>query len=250
MRQPAVARLGADVHQRVKDMHWNCLRYCIGFPPEVWYDVADEAGILIQDEFPLWCGGHRWSTWPPELNRHELARNMRRMRERWNHPCVAIWDANNETSSPETGPAIKQVRGLDLSDRPWDNSYMPPQEPGDCLELHPYHFNNASYKLANLATANPDPRPPGKVRHAVIQRIRLALAQPRRHADHAYAESLHELLGANSTTEQRRHLYATYTAAETEFWRAHRKVAAVMHFTTLGYSAPMARPATTGCRAA
>ena len=27
-------------------------------------------------------------------------------------------------------------------------------------------------------------------------------------------------------------------AAETEFWRAHRKAAAVMHFTTLGYSRP------------
>ena len=45
------------LHQRVKDMHWNCLRYCIGFPPEAWYDIADEAGILIDDEFPIWFGG-------------------------------------------------------------------------------------------------------------------------------------------------------------------------------------------------
>ena len=45
------------LHQRVKDMHWNCLRYCIGFPPEAWYDIADEVGILIQDEFPIWFGG-------------------------------------------------------------------------------------------------------------------------------------------------------------------------------------------------
>ena len=48
------------LHQRVKDMHWNCLRYCIGFPPEAWYDIADEEGILIQDEFPIWCGGSGW----------------------------------------------------------------------------------------------------------------------------------------------------------------------------------------------
>ena len=47
------------LHQRVKEMHWNCLRYCIGFPPEAWYDIADEEGILIQDEFPIWFGGHR-----------------------------------------------------------------------------------------------------------------------------------------------------------------------------------------------
>jgi hypothetical protein len=46
------------------------------------------------------------------------------------------------------------------------------------------------------------------------------------------------LLGADSTTEQRRELYARYMAAETEFWRCHRKCAVVMHFCGLGYSRP------------
>jgi hypothetical protein len=46
------------------------------------------------------------------------------------------------------------------------------------------------------------------------------------------------LLGPDSTAAQRMELYARYTAAETEFWRAHRKAAGVMHFTTLGYSRP------------
>ena len=41
------------LHRTFKDMHWNALRYCIGFPPELWYRVADEEGILIQDEFPI-----------------------------------------------------------------------------------------------------------------------------------------------------------------------------------------------------
>ena len=35
-------------------MNWNSLRYCIGFPPDFWYDIADEEGILLQDEFPIW----------------------------------------------------------------------------------------------------------------------------------------------------------------------------------------------------
>ena len=38
--------------------------------------------------------------------------------------------------------------------------------------------------------------------------------------------------------QQRFHMQATWLAADTEFWRAHRKAAAVMHFTTLGYSRP------------
>jgi hypothetical protein len=44
------------------------------------------------------------------------------------------------------------------------------------------------------------------------------------------------LLGANSTVSQRRKLYASYMAAETEFWRCNRKAAGVLIFTALGYS--------------
>ncbi len=149
------------LHQRVKDMHWNCLRYCIGFPPEAWYDIADEAGILIDDEFPIWFGGDV----PKEMQTEELAKEYAEwMRERWNHPCVAIWDACNETLSPKTGAAFKQVRALDLSNRPWDNGYSRPQEPGDMFEAHPYHFFG-SFRLRNLATANPQP---GDGKHAVV----------------------------------------------------------------------------------
>ena len=93
------------LHQRVKDMHWNCLRYCIGFPPEAWYDIADETGILIDDEFPIWFGGDV----PKEMQTEELAREYAEwMHERWNHPCIAIWDACNETLSPKTGAAFKR----------------------------------------------------------------------------------------------------------------------------------------------
>lgn len=41
------------LHQR----EGNALEFVpllIGFPPEAWYEIADELGILIQDEFPLW----------------------------------------------------------------------------------------------------------------------------------------------------------------------------------------------------
>ena len=44
------------LHQTFRRMHWNSLRYCIGFPPDFWYDIADEEGFLIEDEFPIWLG--------------------------------------------------------------------------------------------------------------------------------------------------------------------------------------------------
>ena len=227
------------LHQRVKDMHWNSLRYCIGFPPEAWYDIADEAGILIQDEFPIWFGGDV----PKEMQVDELAQEYAEwMRARWNHPCVAIWDACNETLSPKTGAALKQVRALDLSNRPWDNGYSSPQEPGDSFESHPYHFSNPSYKLSQLATANPVPqgnRTPNDSQHAVVINEYGWLWLNRDGTPTTLTEKLYaNLLGTNATTAQRRQLYARYTAAETEFWRGHRTVAAVLHFTTLGYSRP------------
>lgn len=237
---PAWVRL---LHQRVKEMHWNCLRYCIGFPPEHWYDIADELGILIEDEFPVWFGGPGWSNYPGALRSDELAREYAEwMRERWNHPSVVIWDASNETTTDQTGPAVARVRGLDLSHRPWDNSYSPPAQPGDMFESHPYHFQNPNFRLSDLATA--DPVPQGSAlhndgSHAVVINEYGWLWLNRDGNPTTLTQELYtRLLGPHSTAAERRHIYALYLAAETEFWRAHRKAAAVMHFTTLGYSRP------------
>ena len=234
------------LHQRVKDMHWNCLRYCIGFPPEAWYDIADETGVLIDDEFSIWFGGPKRnarSGWPKELTSDVLAIEYAEwIRERWNHPSLAIWDANNETTSDQTAPAIRQVRAMDLSGRPWDNSYTAPQQPGDMLELHPYHFNNPKFKLANLATISPVPQGnpihnDGK--HAVVINEYGWHWVNRDGTPTTLTRELYKnVLGESATPAQRFHMQATWLAAETEFWRAHRKAAAVMHFTTLGYARP------------
>ncbi|MCX6874818.1 MAG: discoidin domain-containing protein [Verrucomicrobia bacterium] len=232
-----------QLHRRVKEMHWNCLRYCIGFPPEAWYRIADEEGLLIQDEFPLWFGGPGWSVWPKALKRDQLALEFTAwLRERWNHPCVVIWDASNETTTSETAPAIRQVRALDLSNRPWDNSYMAPEEPGDTFESHPYHFINSGFKLRDLAKASPVPQGSSfknEEKLPVIINEYGWLWLNRDGTPTTLTRDLYRnLLGPESTVAQRQELYAQYTAAETEFWRAHRQAAAVMHFTTLGYSRP------------
>ncbi|MEI7752001.1 MAG: hypothetical protein WCJ71_07925, partial [Candidatus Omnitrophota bacterium] len=67
------------------------MRLCIGFAPEFWYRIADEEGFLIQDEYPIWYG----SDFKPACFKADiLAVQFREwMEERWNHPCVVIWDA-------------------------------------------------------------------------------------------------------------------------------------------------------------
>jgi beta-galactosidase len=245
---PWNSRWVRDLHRSFKQFHWNCLRYCIGFPPEEWYRIADEEGFLIQDEFPIWYGAPGWAAWPEALRADEIAREYAEwMQERWNHPCVVIWDASNETVSnhgktDETAIAVTRVRHLDLSHRPWDNSYSKHREPGDVFESHPYHFFDSKYVLSNLATA--DTIPGGNIeknggQYPVVINEYGWLWLNRDGSPTTLTKDLYKyLLGDSSTVEQRRHLYAVYTAAETEFWRCHRQCAAVMHFTALGYSRP------------
>ena len=109
------------LHQKFKTMHWNSIRYCIGFPPDFWYDIADEEGIPDPGRVPDLAGceaeAPRRSPRPKKI----VPEYTEWMRERWNHPCVVIWDAQNESCTPETGKAIRAVRHLDLSNRPWEN---------------------------------------------------------------------------------------------------------------------------------
>jgi beta-galactosidase len=236
-----------NLHRSFKKFHWNSLRYCIGLAPEEWYRIADEEGFLIQDEFPIWYGGKGWNVWPKELKSEELVKEYTEwMQENWNHPSVVIWDASNENLSnngktDETGKAVWQVRNLDLSNRPWDNSYSPHRAPNDVFESHPYHFNNPNFKLKDMSKASVIPSDNNQSKN--IENFPVIINEygwlwlNRDGTPTTLTEQLYKnLLGDNSTTEQRRHLYAMYTAAETEFWRCHRNAAAVLHFTALGYS--------------
>lgn len=248
-----------NLHRSFKQFHWNSIRYCIGLAPEEWYRIADEEGILIQNEFPIWYGGKGWNKWPEQLKAGELKVEFSEwVEEQWNHPSVVIWDASNETVSndgqtEEVAEAVESVRATHQDNRPWDNSYSAIREKGDVMELHPYHFQDPKYKLEYLATANSDPEKPGE---------KLAISKKHRaqgkETPSKYLKIVNEygwlwlnrdgspttltsdlyrnLLGRKSTVQQRRHLYAMYLAAETEFWRCHRKCAGVLHFTALGYS--------------
>jgi hypothetical protein len=223
-------------------MNWNSIRYCIGFPPEIWYEIADEEGFLIQDEFPIWLLSKA-----PENPKSEkiIPEYTEWMRERWNHACVVIWDAQNESVTPETGKALSAVRHLDLSNRPWDNGWAAPESGTDYLESHPYLFSkiqwgSGDFHLSDLAKTSGRPR----VRDAqkdfklpIIINEYAWLWLNRDGTTTCLTNKVYDnLLGPNSTTEQRRLLYARYLAALTEFWRGHRECAGVLHFCGLGYS--------------
>jgi len=225
------------LHRRFKEMHWNSLRYCIGFPPEAWYRIADEEGFLIQDEFPI------WGDETGQLDSAILARQYADwMRERWNHPCVVIWDAQNETRTDKTGAAYSQVRALDLSNRPWDNGYAVTLAAADVSEAHPYHFTEPSTTLAQavsdpvgMPNFNGAPNPENRHAYVINEYGWLWLNRdgtPTTLTSNLYAN----LAGKGAPPSKLFPLAARLLAADTEFWRCRRQAAAVMHFCALGYS--------------
>lgn len=216
-----------------RKLHWNSARVCIAPFPEFWYRIADEEGWLLQDEFPIWGFHNEWSQ--AELKK-EFAEWVR---ERWNHPSIVVWDACNETLTPRTGELIAATRGLDLSNRPWDDGYSPRARPTDPMEIHPYLFIGQTTKWNPSALGSVFDRairllsPP-----FVINEYDAMWLQRNGQPATAYRGFYDAMLGPKATPEQRRKLLAYTGAALTEYWRARREAAGVQWFCYLTYSRP------------
>ena len=108
-----------------KNHHFNFFRNHLGQLYNKWYDIADEHGMLIQNE---------WQFWGVTGSKEQIAKEFTQwLKDNWNHPSIVIWDALNETRNEmveqEIIPALKK---LDPT-RPW--------EPVDFIEDHPYIYS-------------------------------------------------------------------------------------------------------------
>ena len=223
-----------------KKMHWNSFRFCIGPVPEKWFEIADEAGFLIQNEYPIWTGRKDWHK---EWSKGSLIREYSEfMRDHWNHPSMALWDAANETVAPILGAeVIPVVRKLDLSGRPWENGYNVPSGSDDPVEDHPYQFLFTSFRMTSLesmtgAKSDNSGHPTG---HAALINEYDSLFLNRDGTACLLSEKNYDnLLGANARSEERFALSAYLLGGMTEFWRAHRNFAGVLHFVYLTYNKP------------
>lgn len=242
-----------------KSMNWNSLRFHVGPAPDFWYDLADEIGILIQDEYAIWYGRGGFNASRTKVTSQQLVKDYTKwIRERWNHPSIVIWDAQNETVCNITGIAYEQVRHLDLSNRPWDNGYSAPTRSTDAIEAHPYLFHDFHFSdskepeegILKHILANPrltyngpneqDPHPEGAYyENAVVLNEYGWLwvnrdGSPTTLSDNVYKNIFPEA----KTGEQRIELYSRLIATLTEYWRAHQKTSGIQHFAGLTYSRP------------
>ena len=115
-----------------KSIDWNAMRICVGIVPDFWYDLCDEYGIVLQNEWFYWQN-HGWDD------------QVRKEYTEWvwsdgNHPSIVIWDAINENWDSFIGNTlIPELKQLDPT-RIWDAGYMTSDDMGndEMDEPHPY----------------------------------------------------------------------------------------------------------------
>ncbi len=230
-----------------KQMHWNYFRFTIGPVPQHWLDTCDEVGLMVQYEFPIWEGAHKVEGYTRAYDVAEMIRQFKDwMRDNWNHPSVVVWDATNETRDKIFNvEVIPAVRGLDLSHRPWEDSYNPPDSPCDVEEYHPYLFNNHKFRMSDLESM--DGRPSGvgvdtplpSTQNAVILNEYGWLWLYRDGTPTIVDKNIYaRLMGPNATPRERLNEWAYLLAGLTEYWRAHRHMAGVDYFVYLTASIP------------
>ena len=232
-----------------KQMNWNYFRFCIGPVPDRWFDICDEMGLLVQNEFFVWTGGPGWyKGYSRTHDADEMIRQYKDwMRDNWNHPSMVVWDANNETKDSMFGDTIiPAVRPLDLSKRPWENSYNPPAGPDDLVEDHPYlmsggYFGKLTFKMSDLETRDGAPaagKLPSDTNPPIVNEYGWLWlnrdGSPTRLTEGVYSQ----LMGDDVTPRQRLDMWAYLLAGKTEFWRAHRHYAGIIHFVYLTCSYP------------
>ncbi len=108
-----------------KGHNFNFFRAHLGHMYNRWYDIADEGGIMLQDE---------WQFWGATGTKEQISREFTEwLKDNWNHPSIVIWDPLNESSDAVVqNEIIPEMKKLDPT-RPWE-SY-------DFFEDHPYIYS-------------------------------------------------------------------------------------------------------------
>ena len=108
-----------------KEHHFNFFRNHLGQMYSAWYDIADEHGMLIQNE---------WHFWGATGSTKQISKEFTEwIRDNCNHPSIIMWDALNESSDEHVQQEIVPRMKLLDPTRPWESV--------DFVEEHPYIYS-------------------------------------------------------------------------------------------------------------
>jgi beta-galactosidase len=244
----------------MKDFHWNSFRFHVGRAPNFWYDLADEVGFVVTDEYHIFAPVRLGIPGLPtsvNWSLRELEKEFTAwVQENWNHASIGWWDASNENHNPLPYEAVPLVRNLDPT-RAWESgSYRAPDQPNDPLEEHPYKLNGTGFMNSNdknylLSDLDNFTRLPPMTKGIIFRTYDGEGARNHPYINNEYgwlwltrdgsdatpiAETAYELMapGIELSSEERREIYAYVVSELSGYWRARRSYAGVQHFLHLG----------------
>ncbi|MBS1737784.1 MAG: beta-glycosidase [Bacteroidetes bacterium] len=215
-----------------KQLNWNAMRICVGIVPDFWYDLADDYGLLFQNEW-FYSQNHGWD----EQIRKEYTDWV------WSdgsHPSIAIWDGINENWDDYIGNVlIPDLKELDPT-RIWDAGFMTStsMQNDDMDEPHPYQGvsffmekNQAYYPLGDL---NYKPVIMKELEESssaqLVNEYGWVWLWRNGTPSKLTVEVYDKYLGKNSTPKDRWQLQAYWLQLETEWLRSNRNIAGVLAF--------------------
>ena len=231
-----------------KRVGWDSFRNCISAVPEMWYDLCDEMGLMIQDEYPFWVCGDRYRIHAcPCTPETLLPEYTDWLRDRGTHPCIVIIDLQNESFQDWFVPLKEKLKPLDFQQRPFEIGWTVNSDMSDVCEYHPYFFICSDFSLGYLNLYD------GYVHNAIADNGLVKIINEygwnwlNRNGDPTslsvgdYAHTL-----PAGTRQDRLDYYAWSVGLLTEYWRTRSDIAGIHHFTSLTYSFDEAQKAWTG----
>jgi hypothetical protein len=217
-----------------KRLNWNMMRICVGIAPDFWYDLADEYGLMFQNEWLYWQN-HGWD--------EQISKEY----TDWvwtdgNHPSIAIWDAINENWDDYIGNTlIPELKKLDPT-RVWDAGYMTGDQMAQDEMDEPHSYQGVVNWIQPGANRNVYPLGNLDFNPKIIQDIHDAAAPQlvneygwiwlwRNGSPSKLTVAVYEhYLGKNSSPEQNFALQAYWLQLETEWLRSNPSIAGVLAF--------------------
>ena len=237
-----------------REMHWNCLKLCIHAVPDKWLQIADEEGMLMFAEFPIWTltpkffVGYTKPWLHPEHVKPEMTDWVL---DHTNHPCILYYNSCLETYNTWMTDVVKEVRKLDLNDRPWSNSWMPPVGPDDPVEDHQYEYGVTGmpkeYGIPNFKLQELEKKAGCEVQshgdmpssHPVVLTEYGWLFMGRDGEPSPLSRRVWNVLAEEypaATADERFRTHAYIHAGLTEYWRAFRHLAGIIQISYLSWN--------------
>jgi hypothetical protein len=138
--------------RKLKSLGYNGVKLCLWFPPSYYFDLADEEGMLLWVELPMWLPS------PSEFFRRQTpAEYDRLVRLARNHPSVIIYslgcELNRDAGADLLGPLYAMVKSLTGGALIRDNSGSGEAYGGllnEFADYYDYHFYSDLPLFRNL----------------------------------------------------------------------------------------------------